>query len=48
VVIEIEISCLTSLATPSKDEPPPLIDADGMEAFQLALQLLEMVAGRHS
>jgi hypothetical protein len=48
VIVEIDVSGLTPAAIPSKDQPPPPVDADRMEAVEMAPQLLEMVAGRRS
>jgi hypothetical protein len=35
-------------AIPLENQPPLLIDANGVEAFQIAAQLFEMIAGWHS
>jgi hypothetical protein len=35
-------------AIPSKHQPPSLVDADRVQAVEMAPQLLEMVAGRRS
>lgn len=35
-------------AVRSENEPPSLVDSDRMQAAEMALQLLEMVAGRRS
>jgi hypothetical protein len=47
MVVQIDASRFTSAAIPSKDEPPLLVDADGMEALKMAAQFLKVVAGRH-
>jgi hypothetical protein len=47
MVVQIDARRFTSAAIPLEDEPPLLVDADRMEACQIAAQLCEMVAGRH-
>src|SRR5260370_23339612 len=48
VIVEIEPRRLASAAIPSEDQPPLPIDADRVEVRQSAVQLLEVIAGRHA
>lgn len=48
VIVQVDALGFATAAIPSKDEPPLLVDADRMEAFQPAAQLFEVIAGRHS
>ena len=43
MVVQIDACRFTSAAIPLEDEPPLFVDADRMEAFQIATQLLEVV-----
>src|SRR5215211_3809204 len=45
VVVEIDFRSLTLSAIPAKDQPPLPVDADRMQACQIATQLFEVVAG---
>lgn len=46
VVVEIDAPCLSPGAIPSKDEPPLFVHAYRMKTFQIAAQLLEVIAGQ--
>jgi hypothetical protein len=46
MVVEIDIGCFASFAVPPEDQPPLLVHPDGMQPREVAMQLLEMVAGR--
>jgi hypothetical protein len=46
VVVQIDACRFTSVPIPPENEPPLFVDTDRMEAFQMAPQLFEMVAGR--
>src|ERR1700733_7447841 len=48
MVVQIDACGLAPAAVPAKDEPPLLVDTDRMQALQIAPQLFEMIAGRHS
>src|SRR5208337_4639069 len=48
VVVEIDAVGFATAAIPSEDQPTLLVDADRMEAFQIAAQLFEVIARRHS
>jgi hypothetical protein len=48
MVIQIDPRRFTPAAIPLEDEPPLLVDADRMEACQIAVRFFEMVAGRHT
>jgi hypothetical protein len=45
VVVEIDAFGLSAAAVPPEDEPPLIIDADRVEAGQVAAQLLETMLG---
>jgi hypothetical protein len=45
VVIDVDITRLAAIGIPSEHEPPLPIDADRVEAPEVASQSLEMVAG---
>src|SRR6266481_9177300 len=46
MVVEIDSLCLPTAALPPEDHPPMIVDADRVEARQVAAQLLEMIAWR--
>jgi hypothetical protein len=48
VVVKIDTGSLAATAIPLKDQAPLLVDADRMKACQIAVQLFEMIAGRHA
>jgi hypothetical protein len=45
--VKIQTLCFPPRAVPPEDEPPLEVYANGMEALQIPLQLLEMVSRRH-
>jgi hypothetical protein len=47
MVVQIDARRFTPAAIPLEDEPPLLVDADRMEARQIAMHFFEVVAGRH-
>ena len=46
MVVKVDILGLSTAAVPSKDQPPLVVDADRVEARQMAAELLEMIARR--
>ena len=48
MIVEIKVARLTLCAVPPKDQPPLAVNSDGMEHFQIAFQLFEMVAWWHA
>jgi hypothetical protein len=48
MVVQIDARRFTPAAIPLEDEPPLLVDADRMEACQIAMHFFEVVAGRHT
>ena len=48
MVVRINTSCFTSSAFPFKDQTPLFVNTDGMQAFEVSPQFLEMIAGRHA
>jgi hypothetical protein len=47
VVVEIDAFCLPTGAVPPEDQPPLIVDADRVQARQIAAELLEAIAWRH-
>jgi hypothetical protein len=48
MVVQIDIYGFATVAIPLENEPPLLVDADRMEACQIAMHFFEVVAGRHT
>jgi len=46
MIVDVDVVRLTMFRMPLKDEPPLIIDAYGMPAWQYASQLLKMIAGK--
>jgi hypothetical protein len=44
MIVKIDAVCFAVAARPSKNEPPLLIDPNGMEAREVAAELLEVIA----
>jgi hypothetical protein len=48
MIVKIDFRRLASSAVPSEDQPPLPIDANRMQPRQVAAQLFEMIARRHT
>lgn len=46
--VQVDTGCFSTAAIPLEDKPPLLVDANGMEPVELALQLLELVPRRYA
>lgn len=48
VVVQMNAGRFALVSIPSKHQPPLLVDADGMEAIEIAFQRLEIITRRHT
>jgi hypothetical protein len=47
MIVQINAGRFTTAAVPPENQPPLLINANGVESFQIAAQLFEMIARWH-
>jgi hypothetical protein len=48
MIVQIHARRFASAAVPPKNEPPLFVNTDTMEAFKIAVELFEVVAGRRT